>query len=94
MYNDTPLCTFCKNENENIKHLFWQCRFVKDIIDIYVKTKKNIFPLLTADELIFGFTHASPLSKTINLLLIYFKMYIHQCKMQNIIPSAVGAKSI
>jgi hypothetical protein len=95
-YNDNPLCTFCKNENETIEHLFWQCSFDKDIVDIYFKTKKNqnIFPSLTAEKMIFGFTHVSPLSKTVNLILIYFKMYIYQCKMQKSIPSFVGAKII
>ena len=91
-YNDNPLCTFCKNENETIEHLFWQCSFVKDIIDIYFKTKKNIFPSLTADEMIFGLTDESPLSKTKNLILIYFKMYIYQCRMQKSIPTVFGAK--
>ena len=36
---DDPLCTFCKQSEENLEHLFWECQISKAIIDASISTR-------------------------------------------------------
>ena len=44
--SDTPLCTFCKNEPENILHLLWECPVTQGLLSRfpeYCMSKNEIF---------------------------------------------------
>ena len=53
--NDNPLCTFCKNNNETIEHLFWECEvtsnFLLDIEQTFFGEQFRLFK----QDLFFGY---------------------------------------
>ena len=71
-FSDTPLCSYCEQEKETIKHLFCECTVSKslwDQIKIYFNNTINI-PDLTLQSAILGFFEDSNLALN-NILLIY-----------------------
>ena len=43
--------------------------------------------------MLLGFTGNEDSSVAKNLILIYFKMYVYQCKMLNCLPNLAGARN-
>ena len=51
----SPLCTFCKSENETIELLFWNCTLIKDFWDQEGKELIMFdFSILTEKTVILG----------------------------------------
>ena len=78
----SPLCSFCKTEDETVIHLFHNCHKIKEIwknLRTHFLPRIDI-PLLSPQSAIFGFliddTNENCL--IINHLLLIFKFYIYK----------------
>ena len=71
-------CTFCKNEQETILHLFWTCPVTQQFftqLSIFMKNKCQInFVDWTALEVLFG---NIDMDKVINNILLQAKYHIY-----------------
>ena len=85
---DNDLCSFCRNEQETILHLFYECPivnvFVKNL-EILINTHCPNTPLnLRAKDIIFGNRFYS---KILNTILILAKYYIFKTRETNHLPN-------
>ena len=84
-------CTFCKNEVENIIHLFWECKISQNlIIEIFSNVFNNQKLTVTKKEFIFGKVKDTDMIE--NALILFVKMFLYSCKMQECIPTFRYAK--
>lgn len=76
---DSPLCSFCVNENETIDHLFWHCPIVaafwKDVCTFCLKKPFSMSLNLAR----FGFLE--DLKHPINFFILQVKYFIFTCKV-------------
>lgn len=81
---DSPLCSFCNEEEETIEHLFWNCpisnSFWFDCISNCLKEPIN----LNAEVVLFGLPNI--VDSPVNFFLLYKKYFIFNCKCNNINP--------
>ena len=83
---DSPLCTFCKTEEESLLHLFWNCHFIKHFLG-------EVSSICIHEDLIFSigdicFGNFDNIDHPINVLILNAKKYIFNCKTNEIIPDA------
>lgn len=93
-YKDSPLCTFCKTENETIEHLFWGCNATRKLITALLTPSIDLFAPLNENTMIFGYINLNNNEIAKNLIIIFLKMYIYKCKMQECPLTVIGAKHI
>ena len=76
---NTKLCTFCKNDDETIEHLFYECIHTQHLLYALFDFLKEVFPTLDLEKKSFflGYTNEPLL---VNLLLIITKNYTYKCK--------------
>ena len=88
--NNDKTCNFCKEHDETIIHLFWNCRitqlFLNDV-KLEIASNYNNFEI-TCKEFILG--NAS--KNECNVLFLELKKYIFSCKRKTIIPNKIGFK--
>lgn len=81
---DSPLCSFCNEEEETIEHLFWNCpisnSFWFDCISNCLKEPID----LNAEVVLFGLPNI--VDSPVNFFLLYVKYFIFNCKYNNINP--------
>ena len=78
----SPLCTFCKEYNETILHIFWECSHVKKLWLLLEKSCQYFLgvPLkLTMVDTILN-NYAGLQQELINYLIIIMKQYIYSTK--------------
>ena len=85
---DDPLCTFCKQSEENLEHLFWECQISKAIVDGILPGQS--FPFINRTIFLLGYLTKS--ASAINNVILFIKLYLYKCKMNKCIPSIAGAK--
>ena len=76
----SPLCSFCHLQNENIAHLFFQCKIRINLwkqLQEYLKKFNIELPNLTIESAFLGFPNFDFL---INHILIIFKMSLFICR--------------
>jgi len=76
----SPLCSFCHLQNENIAHLFFQCKITSNLwkqLQEYLKKFNIELPNLTIESAFLGFPNFDLL---INHILIIFKMSLFICR--------------
>lgn len=79
--SNNSLCTFCKNEEETIEHLFWECQKVQEFL-YRVKQKFNvidIYILYSKKEFIFSLENYKKAPER-QLLLLEMKYYIYSAR--------------
>ena len=80
---DSPLCTFCSQEDETIEHVFLSCEYSKrsrkNVRD-WVKKEQDL-QKLNPKNVIIGFVEDNSGSKAKNLLLLLYKRYIYNKKI-------------
>ena len=86
---DTKLCTFCKDEEESLTHIFCKCPIVKcfwnNILDWLKGKCDHIYNLVLTDQLIiFGCSEQTITDSVFDLLLLLAKYFIYKCKCQGI----------
>ena len=87
-------CTFCKNSDEIISHLFFDCDF---ILAFWLEVKNwilqfNINIPLEIKTLIFG-NEKNPVDSTCNYVILVAKYYIWKTKFQNVVPTLSAFKN-
>ena len=82
----SPACTFCKQEDETLKHLFHSCnethKFWQDFLNFF-KDGLTLYNLPSLSEILFGNITFSGLY---NHLLLLAKRHIYFMKMKNLKP--------
>ena len=86
------LCTFCKENEETIKHLFWDCCFTQRIVNYVVEflCAHNVqkHSEISCKTMILGSTKSN--MTDINILMLELKKYIYLCQRKGIVPSIQG----
>ena len=89
----TELCSFCMKENETLLHLFWDCEYIKTLIqevqNIVIVHDSNFY--INKKSFILGYSKQK--LSHYNVLCLEIKRYIFLCKTKNIKPSILGVKS-
>lgn len=82
------MCSFCKNQSETQKHLFWDCQHAKTYwgeIKNWLNTKcPNICTNWSSSDIILGNEN---FDKGIMNFILLAKYTIYCCKLQDILPS-------
>ena len=86
---DSPLCVFCKTENESIEHILWDCEVTQNCLhDIeYWFLSIGISLPMTKSNFIFGDVSKLRKGDPYNLIFLYIKQYIYNCKCFGNVPS-------
>ena len=84
----SPLCSFCKLDDETILHLFYECNFTKELwnrLNIFFNDSLHL-PHLSPQTAYFGFpnTYSNCLLLE-NHILLLFKNYLYNSRTQGII---------
>ena len=94
---DSPLCSFCKQEDENILHLFSRCNYVKDLWS-QLNTKITLqLPPITPKSAFFGYPDSSKLINHIHLIFriaVYKFRSLSICNVQHILNKINNVKKI
>ena len=81
---DSKLCSLCKNSDETILHLLWDCPKAQDLIQSFLTlcNTKNVNITLHRKSFIFGIS----LSQEISIICLIIKSYIYRkrCRQQNL----------
>ena len=86
--SESPLCTFCKEENETLYHILWECEKVKNFIEEiigYIKDNYNIILRLTAQS--WFFPRIGEESKLSIIIITIAKQAVFQAKHKNNTPN-------
>ena len=84
----SPLCSFCKLDDETILHLFYVCNFTKELwnrLNLFFNDSLHL-PHLSPQTTYFGFpnTYSNCLLLE-NHILLLFKNYLYNSRTQGII---------
>ena len=80
---DSPLCIFCKTENETLEHLFFRCKLISNFwmaIENSLKTEQILLSRLLEIEVLVGITKEIKYKNLINFLIIIAKRFIYFCR--------------
>ena len=80
---DSPLCTFCSQEDETIEHIFLSSEYSKRLwnnVRDWVNKEQDL-PNLNPKNVIIGFVEDNSGSVVKNLLLLLYKRYIYNNKI-------------
>ena len=75
---DSPLCTFCSQEDETIEHIFLSYEYSKRLwknVKDWVNKEQDL-PNLSSKNVVIGFVEDNSGSVVKNLLLLLYKRYI------------------
>ena len=92
--NHESTCNFCLVQTQTIPHLFYECaltsEFLGQLINFLLSLNVNID--LNLKKVLFGDPSKKAMSFE-NLMILYIKGFIWQCKIKNAIPTLRGFKS-
>ena len=85
---DSPLCTFCCQEDETITHLLWQCDIVQtfwgQLLSLLQLHCTHCDRLVLSEQLVlFGYAEMIQTDKIIDFILLSAKFYIYKFKLQD-----------
>ena len=88
---ESSLCTFCGNAVESINHLFWNCNFVhifwNDLLTLLHEKCIHCERLSFNEQLIlFGSSEKMYTDKPLCFIILFAKIFIYKCKLNNIKP--------
>ena len=86
---NSKLCSFCKNAEESIVHLFWNCPIVQNFIS---ELKISILENIPVECVSFLFGN-SDWNRYFNFVVLHAKYYIFTCKLKNVIPEFIYFKN-
>ena len=92
---DSNFCKFCKIEIDNLDHMFWNCRVVKQFLEeirLYLESKLGIGFVLKKDEYFLGILGKSDYI-LLNHIYILLKFYIFRCFVSTSMPFAFAFKN-
>ena len=84
---DSPLCSFCKTQEETPFHLFYECSKANNLwVDLKSFLENRIpLPSLTPQSAIFGFIDVFDNKLILNHLLLIFKYYLYNARKSGFI---------
>ena len=84
---ESDRCTFCEETIETYSHLFYDCKFVKPLINWIAQlcVKQNIPIELNATNLIFNTVIGKP-THIINFVTIFIKQYVYRQCCKKVLP--------
>ena len=86
--SQSPVCDFCKQDNETYLHLFWECTFVQPL---WVAVADFCHDAVDSEEFsMFKCLLSNFQSPLLCLISSLIKRYIHNCKHANRLPTIVG----
>ena len=93
--SDSPLCTFCQQENETLSHLLWNCNVVRNFWETFLNClHEKCFHLARfqfCEQLVmFGISDGVITDKGMDFIILFAKFYIYKCKLQNNQPSVLA----
>ena len=91
--NTNNVCNFCHFAPDDISHMFFNCHIIRSFlesVDIFLR-EYNITIPINLKQFLFGLTK-EPISSPSNMITLYVKGYIWQCKQVCISPNLVGFK--
>ena len=79
---ESPLCTFCKANDETPLHLFYECAQTQTLFSklLSLLREKISVPRVTPQSAMLGITDKFENSMLINHMILIFKYYVLQCK--------------
>ena len=86
--SDSPLCSYCKLENETIQHLFLECHMSKTLWLNLTNLFRTIImlPILDAQCVVFGILNTTDKDNLIlNNILLMYKLTLYKNRMKNTI---------
>ena len=86
---DDKRCTFCRTYDETLLHLFYDCVYVKPLLQYLsnkLKTKYRNY-VLNSEDLLLGLCKKEFILDT---LFLNVKRYVYTCKIKQSIPSIHG----
>merc|ERR1711963_301810 len=91
MGTDSPICLFCRNHEETLCHLFWECQFVqkfwKDLETLLRLKCYNCSGFsFKLDLVIFGSSEGIRTDTAVDFIILYAKFYIYKCRFTDNIP--------
>lgn len=88
---NSKVCTFCKNHDETIEHVFYECCHIQAFLHEFFVRLKRVFHDINIDKknILLGYPEYSSL---LNLLVIIVKNYIYKCKLDEKLPNISGVK--
>ena len=89
---DSPLCTYCNEELETVKHLFCECKKIEPLWNSVVKMIKKENSLST-DEILFNNVNPNP-KRVENTIVLITKQYIYRTKCLNENLSEIALKRV
>lgn len=87
---ESPSCTYCKKESENLKHMFWTCEqsqsFWKNVIE-WLKTKQGK-PTINIESVLLG----ANCDDVLYHLIVLAKMYLYSKRIHDENYTLIGYK--
>ena len=88
---DSPLCSFCDQEQDSLSHIFWSCpeiyAFWMSLQDYIHDKCAHTSNFLFSEELIlFGVQNRVHSDLVMDLIILQTKFYIWKCKIQRKLP--------
>ena len=90
--SESPLCSFCNNEEETIIHMLWSCplsqKFWSDLSTLINEKCQNAVNFVFDEMLvIFGLSRRICTDSFMDFVLLFAKFYLYKNKIQNIAPN-------
>ena len=87
-FADSPLCSYCKQDNETIQHLFLECTVLKslwnEIITFFSDTLD--IPNLNLQSAVLGYFDSRKDSPALNNILLIFKLCLYRFRDKKKVP--------
>jgi len=89
---ESPLCTFCRQGNETIKHLLYRCeivkRFWKALVSLVHEKCQHAHTLRPEESLVlFGVSERQVSDKGLDMIIMWAKFFIYKSKIKKTIPT-------
>ena len=91
--NTNNVCNFCHFAPDDISHAFFNCHIIQQFlqnVDAFLREQNIIIPL-NLKHFLFGILK-EPISTLSNMIILYCKGYIWQCKQNDSLPNLLGFK--
>ena len=82
-FADTPLCTFCRREEETINHIFLECQYSKTLWSDIQNWLVGGLPNVNSRDVVLGFVERQFYGTMENFLLLLYKRFIYINRLSN-----------
>ena len=90
---DDNLCTFCKQDVETLKHLFWNCTKVKVFWEELIEWLDNGRIVLNEIDVLLGMENNNNFRIFQNKIYIVAKQFLYYCRCNNMAPNLIAFRN-